>query len=104
MNRVCRQPAIDNRAAFDARAAAGTFLKIDAARPFLYGYRKISRGSFNRLNFGIGDNFDVQMLADLDQFRRNDSHGAVVRGKGFVNLSHLAPDRRALFNQVDIIA
>jgi hypothetical protein len=42
------------------------------------------------------------MPADLDQFRREDSHGAVIGGKGLVELGHMAPDARRLFNQVNL--
>ena len=36
--------------------------------------------------------FDIDVPADLDQFRRNDSHGTVVGGKGLVQLGHHSPD------------
>jgi hypothetical protein len=39
------------------------------------------------------------MPADLDQFGREYSHGAVVGGKGFIKLGHMAPDARRLFDQ-----
>jgi hypothetical protein len=42
------------------------------------------------------------MPADLDQFRCEDSHGAVIRGKGLVQLRHVAPDARGLLNQVNL--
>jgi hypothetical protein len=48
--------------------------------------------------------FDVDMPADLDQFGRNNSHGTVIGGKGFVQLRHDAADGRRPFNQVNIKA
>jgi hypothetical protein len=42
------------------------------------------------------------MPADLDQFRCEDSHGAVIGGKGLVQLGHVPPDARGLFNQVNL--
>jgi hypothetical protein len=39
-------------------------------------------------DLGIGQEFDVQMPADLDQFGRDNSHGTVVGGKGLVQLGH----------------
>ena len=44
------------------------------------------------------------MPADLDQFRREDSHGAVIRGIGLVKLGHVAADGRRLLYQVDFKA
>jgi hypothetical protein len=42
------------------------------------------------------------MPADLDQFGREDSHGAVIGGIGLVKLSHMAADGRRPFNQVNL--
>ena len=41
------------------------------------------------------------MPADLDQFGRDDSHGAVVSGKGLVELGHDAPDRGRSFHKIN---
>jgi len=41
------------------------------------------------------------MPADLDQFGRDDSHGAVVGGKGLVQLSHDTPDGGRSFHEID---
>jgi hypothetical protein len=49
------------------------------------------------LNLGVGDNLNIKMPADLDQFRRENSHGAVVGGKGLVQLRHDPADGGALF-------
>jgi hypothetical protein len=38
--------------------------------------------------FGIGEKLDVEMPADLDQFRRDYSHGTVIGGKRLVKLRH----------------
>jgi hypothetical protein len=48
--------------------------------------------------------FDVDMPADLDQFGRNNSHGAVIGWKSLVQLRHNATDSRRLFNQMNIKA
>jgi hypothetical protein len=42
------------------------------------------------------------MPADLDQFRCEYSHGAVIGGKGLVKLRHMAPNARRFVNQVDL--
>jgi len=38
--------------------------------------------------FGIGEKLDIEMPADLDQFRRDYSHGTVIGGKRLVKLRH----------------
>lgn len=42
------------------------------------------------------------MPADLDQFRRENSHGAIIGGKGLVQLSHVAADTRSLFHHIHL--
>ena len=82
------------RAIFNANAATGAQLHVDASGLFLDSYLEISRASFNRLEIRIGDEFDVQVPADLDQFGGDNSHRAVIRGKRLVQLSHDAADGR----------
>jgi len=40
------------------------------------------------------------MPADLDQFRCQNSHGAVIGRKGFVQLGHMPTDTGPFFNQI----
>jgi hypothetical protein len=42
------------------------------------------------------------MPADLDQLGCEYSHGAVIGGKGFVKLGHVAPDARRFLDQVNL--
>jgi hypothetical protein len=44
------------------------------------------------LHLGEGQELDVKMPADLDQFGRKDSHGTVIGGEGLVQLGHDAAD------------
>jgi hypothetical protein len=44
------------------------------------------------------------MPADLDQLGCEYSHGAVIGGKGLVELGHMAADARGFFHQVDLEA
>ena len=48
------------------------------------GYLKISILSVNVLNICAGMKLDINVPADLDQFGRDDSHGAVIGGEGLV--------------------
>jgi hypothetical protein len=42
------------------------------------------------------------MPADLDQFGREYSHGAVIGGKGFVKLGHMAANGGCFLDQIDL--
>jgi hypothetical protein len=44
--------------------------------------------SLNGCDLGQGQKLNVQVPADLDQLGSEDSHGAVVGGKGLVQLRH----------------
>ena len=41
------------------------------------------------------------MPADLDQFGGQNSHRAVIGGKGLVQLGHMAPDARGFLHQIN---
>ena len=79
---------------FLAFTTAGTFVQIDIAGCLMNLCRKIARFPFKIDKFRIGEQFNVEMPADLDQFGRDDSHGTVVGGKGLIQLGHESPDRR----------
>jgi hypothetical protein len=49
---------------------------------------KISRFSLDIFYFAERSQLDVQMPADLDQFRGDNSHGTIIGGKGLVQLGH----------------
>jgi hypothetical protein len=55
----------------------------------------------NALDLGEGQQFDIDMPADLDQFRRYVSHCTIVGGKGFIQLRHHTPDGAGFFDEVD---
>jgi len=52
-------------------------------------------------DLGQGQELDVQVPADLDQLGCQDSHGAVVGGKGLVQLGHGAADGRGPLHEVN---
>jgi hypothetical protein len=87
----------------DALAATGAFRQIDEAGLLVDGSAKVSRIPFEIQKFGIGEQFDIQMPADLDQFGGNNSHRTIVGGKRLVQLGHESPDRRRFFHEVDIV-
>ena len=57
---------------------------------FIQDDREVTCFPLYTVNFSIGQDFYVGMPADLDQFGREYSHGAVVRGIGLVKLGHFA--------------
>jgi len=61
---------------------------------------KIPHLTLNRLDIRQGDEVDVQMPADLDQFGGNNSHGAVIGGEGLVQLAHYTADSSGFFDHV----
>jgi hypothetical protein len=87
----------------DALAATGAFLQIDETGLLVDGSGKVSRVPFEIQKFSIGEQFDIQMPADLDQFGGNNSHRTIVGGKRLVQLGHEPPDRRRFFHEVDIV-
>jgi hypothetical protein len=93
---------IGDRAVFDAGGAAGTFFLDNVSGFLVQGDGKISRFPSHMVHFRISKNFDVWMPADLDQFGRQDSHGAVIGREGLIQLGHVAPDTRSPLNQVDL--
>jgi hypothetical protein len=58
-----------HRAILHAGGAAGALVFDDVARLFGQRDRKVARLSVDTVDFGVGENFDVWMPADLDQFR-----------------------------------
>jgi hypothetical protein len=90
------------RAVFHAGGAPSAFVLQNV--PGLLDQRdlEVSHLSFDAIHFSVRQDLYVRMPADLDQFRCENSHGAVVGWKGLVKLGHVAADARGLFNQVDL--
>jgi hypothetical protein len=66
--------------------AAGAFLQVNITGTFPDLSLKITGLSFEGKQLAIGDDLDVEMTACLNQLRREDTHGAIVGGKGLVKL------------------
>jgi hypothetical protein len=58
--------------------------------------------SFYPVHFSVGEDLYVGMPADLDQFGRKYSDGAVIGGKGLVQLGHMAANGRCLVDQINL--
>jgi hypothetical protein len=66
---ACRRILNDHRAILNAGTASGATIFDDRAGPFFDFDLEIARGSLHAFQVCIGDQFDVQVPADLDQFR-----------------------------------
>jgi len=65
-------------------STASAFFYVYVPRVLKKSYFEIPRLSINADKLCIGYEFYVQVPADLDQLRRNNSHGTVIGGKGLV--------------------
>jgi hypothetical protein len=74
MNRFIRRQVLIiwirdlNRAVLDADRTTRAFVLYNVSGLFIQPDREISCNSFDTVNFGIGQYFDIRMPADLDQF------------------------------------
>jgi hypothetical protein len=94
---------IHHRAVFDTGAAACTKIHVDAARTLVDFDLEIPLFTRNALDIRKGNEFNVDVPADLDQFGRDNSHGTVIGGKGLIQLRHNPADGTGFFNEIDII-
>ena len=69
---------------------------------FDQGNREFTGLSFHPLDFGVGQNLDIGMPAAFNEFRTLDAHGAVIGGKGLVELGHLAANGRGFVHQENL--
>jgi hypothetical protein len=65
---------------------------------------KITRLSFNADKFAKGEEFDVQVPADLDQFWGDDSHSTVVSGESLVQLRHHSSNGGFFFKKINVVS
>ena len=74
------------RANLDTISACGALGRIDIAGVLIDGNFEITGTACNAVNFSTGNQVDIEMPADLDQFGRDNSHGTIIGGKCFVEL------------------
>ena len=83
-----------DRAVFNTGSTTRAFALYNISGLFNQCYLKVSCFSCYTVNLSIGQDLNVGMPADLDQFWREYSHGAVIGGKSLVKLGHMAADGR----------
>ena len=71
-----------------------TFVLVDISRLLSQRYIEVSCLPYYTVNFSKGQDLYVDVPVDLDQFGCEYSDGAVVGGKGLVELGHMAADGR----------
>jgi len=81
-------------ALFCTHTAGNAFFRVHIPGMLNNGYRKIALFTRNFSQFRKGEQLNVDMPADLDQFGSENSHGTVVGGKGLVQLGHGTADCR----------
>jgi hypothetical protein len=91
-----------DRAVFYAGSTTRAFALYNISGLFNQCYLEVSCFSFYTVNFSVGQDLYIGMPADLDQFGREYSNGAVIGGKGLVKLGHLAANGRCFVDQVNL--
>ena len=87
-----------------ALAAAGAFGNVNVARFVSQRGGEIARLAFHLDDLRIGADFDVEVAAHVHELGAEVAHGAVIRGKGLVELGHVPADGRFGFDQVNLKA
>ena len=70
------------------------FVFYNVSGLFIQGDLEIPYFPFDAVYFSISQDLYVRMPADLDQFGRKYSHGAVIGRIGLIQLGHMAPNGR----------
>ena len=91
-----------DRAVFYAGRTTRAFVLQNIPGLLNQRYLKVPCFAFYTVNFSIGEDLYVGMPADLDQFGREYSDGAVIGRKGLVKLGHMAANGRCLVDQVNL--
>jgi hypothetical protein len=84
---------LDRTVLYTGRATRA-FSLYNVSGLFVQGDLEVSCFSFYTVNFSVGQDLYIGMPADLDQFGREYSHGAVIGGIGLVKLGHMTANGR----------
>jgi len=91
-----------DRAVFYAGRTTRAFALNNISGLFNQGDLEVSCFPYDTVNFSIRQDLYIGIPADLDQFGREYSDGAVIGGKGLVKLGHMAANGRCLVDQVNL--
>ena len=91
-----------DRTLFRTGAAAGTEVFVHVAGFIAHLELESTHLTAHLFNLAVGQEIDFGMPTGIQQLGRENSDGAIVRGKGLVQLRHLATNARQCFHQVDL--
>ena len=91
-----------HRADFGAITAIIADSLIDIAGSLFDIGFKVSRCSFQLLQGGKGEDFNVVISGTLNKLGRDDTGCAITGGKGFIQVRHHPADRGRLLDQIDL--
>jgi hypothetical protein len=91
----------EDRANFCTVVATGAFLRIDVTGMFPDRCPEMPGLPPQGDQLGIGNDFDIEVPACFHQFWGDDTHGAVIGGKGLIELGHLPTNRRGPLQKID---
>src|SRR4030065_833310 len=91
-----------DRAVFYTGRTTRAFALYNISGLFNQGDLEVSCFSFYTVNFSVGQDLYIGIPADLDQFGREYSDGAVIGRKGLVKLGHMAANGRCRVGQVNL--
>lgn len=93
-----------NWTVFYTGSTTRAFTLVNIFGLFSQRYLEVSFFPFYTVNFSIGQDLYIWIPVDLDQFGVEYSTGAVIGGKGLVQLGHMAPNARRFVYQVNLIS
>ena len=85
---------IFHRAIFDTGRTTRAFTLFDVTGLFEQSNLEVTRFTFDIIDFGVCHNLNIRMPSNLDELRGEYSYRAVIGGKGFIQLCHMAADGR----------
>jgi len=91
-----------NRAVFSTGRAPRAPVLYDVPGVLDQRDPEVSRFAFDTVNFSMCQDLYVRMPADLDQFGREYSHGAVIGREGLVELGHVAANGGGFLDQINL--
>ena len=92
------------RAYLFALTTGRALFQINVARVFQDLNAEIACLTVQLQDFCHGQKVDVEVSSALDQFGRDDTHGAIIRRERLVQLGHNPTNGRVLLHQIDEVA
>ena len=91
-----------DRTLFRTGAAAGTEIFVYVTGFFAHLELKRTHFTAHLFNLAVGQEIDFGMPTGIQQLGRENSDGAIVSGKGLIQLGHLAANARQRLHQMNL--